>query len=218
LSEKKHEEKILYHLNQNLLCSIDLLTTGPRPYYHDLLQICILPLNNFLKPLKSIVPFFIDIRPKRIENASYHKEDLIDMPTPGSRVSQEKFFEMVTRGVDSLAAADRFEEWFNKLQMRHNKRICILAHDYIFKMPFLIDWLGIQSYNAFFDPYYRDLVPAALFCNDKSNFKAENIPYPKVHLAYLASTTKTEIISHDLLGKCVAQAEIYTKMMWKFLG
>ena len=184
----------MIHLNGNILCAIDVETTGAVPGHHDLIQICVMPLNTKLEPNQEITPFYADIKPKRPDNwdekaSSVHKKELTSI---------------MINGLDPWHAVDLFDEWFRKLPMGLFKRIMPLAHNWPFDRAFICDWLGHVAFDQMFDARYRDTMVAALVENDLADFKAAQVPYAKVNLPYLASTMKIEHHSklHDALIDC----------------
>ena len=48
--------------NGNQMAVIDVETTGLRPYFNEIVQICILPLDSNCDPRKDILPFYINIK------------------------------------------------------------------------------------------------------------------------------------------------------------
>ena len=59
--------RAMQHLNGNLLCAVDIETTGLEPNYHEIWQLCVLPLDSNIDPLKkigerSILPFYMDLK------------------------------------------------------------------------------------------------------------------------------------------------------------
>jgi len=198
----------LLTLNSNLLVVVDIITTGIKPKYHDLIQICVLPLNSELNPHKGILPFYTNLQPKRPDNID--SEDFNRY-----YLNLEKLLKIMSGGIDAYRAADLFEEWYQKINLKYGKKLSVLSHDWTHKKEFLIDWLGPVNFESYFDYRYRDLIPAALFANDRAEFMMEQIPYPKTNLAHLCSQTKTEHENRmtDLLLNCVAMAECYRRML-----
>jgi len=194
----------MVHLNGNILCAVDVETTGRDPEKHDIIQIAVLPLDSQIKPRKDILPFYMEIAPRRPENA--------ELSAGG--VNKLQLAKIINEGMDSYRAADLLEEWFLKLKLPENKRISPLAQNWCFDRGFLIQWLGPRMFEFIFDGRYRDTMTAALYCNDKADFMGEAFPYPKVNLEYLSSQLKVENIkAHDALSDCVTTAEVYRRML-----
>ena len=199
----------LLSLNSNILCVVDMVTTGPKAGYDNLLEICVYPLNSDLKQYKKILPFTMILSPKRPENIDLERLDKY-------MLNRHRLYEMVQKGTDAYVAADRFDSWFEKIRLREGKKLSILSYDWPNKKSFLEDWLGELTYQRYFDYRYRDLLPVSLFCNDCAEFKVEQIPYPKQNLAHLMSQTHTEHEKrmNDPLLNCVAIAECYKRMIF----
>ncbi len=194
----------MIHLNNNLLCVVDVETTGTRVGFHDLIQVCVLPLDSELKPWKGVVPFYMDIKPRRPENCT---PELVPL-------HREKLCRAQISGMDADRAADLFAEWYQKLKLLPNKRISPLAQNWPFDRGFMIDWLGPTGFEEYFDARYRDTMVAALFDNDVADFRAELCPYPKVNLQYLATTLGVLTDrSHDAIQDCLTTAEVYRRLI-----
>lgn len=197
------------HLNGDLLCVVDCETTGLKPRYHDLIQICILPLDSDLKPLKDVLPFYQHIRARRPENVDYHALE----------VNKIDFYQLQRTAFDADKVADLFDAWFQKLKLPYNKKIAPLAQNWPFDREFIKDWLGEASYESYFDRRYRDTMPVALFLNDVADIHNENYPFPKCSLKYIASTLKIDYSgAHDSMQDCLITAEAYRLMMRMKVG
>ena len=88
----------MLHLNGNILAAIDVETTGLVPGFNDIVQICVLPLDADIKPLKmpGLTPFYMDLQPKRPENVD-----------PEVLVKQRQLIcDATIRGMEAYAAAD----------------------------------------------------------------------------------------------------------------
>jgi DNA polymerase III epsilon subunit-like protein len=197
----------LTHLNNHLLCAIDCETTGTQAGHHDLIQICVLPLDSDIRPVKDVRPFYMDIQPKRPEN--------IDPEV--MRKSRSKICHSSIHGVEAWAAYDLFEEWKKEITQAGilplDKRIVPLAHNWPFDRDFIIDWMGWMSFDHHFDGRFRDTMVAASFANDRSDFHCEHLPYPKVELKYLTSLLHVDHENaHDALQDCLATAELYRRL------
>jgi DNA polymerase III epsilon subunit-like protein len=193
----------MIHLNSNLLCAIDIETTGTDPTKHDIIQICVLPLDCEIRPHKDILPFYTEMQPLDPDSIDpeamdVHKLDLC-------RIMQQ--------AMDPWRVAELFDEWFQKLKLPFRKKITPLAHNWPFEYGFLTKWLGKKSMEDFFFGY-RDTMALANAMNDSADFHVEPCPYPKVSLKYLCSQLKVEHTrAHDALPDCVATAECYRKML-----
>jgi oligoribonuclease (3'-5' exoribonuclease) len=141
--------RAMIHLNGNLLCAIDTETTGLRPFYHDICEICILPLDANIEILKDITPFYCQIIPRNV--------DRIDLSAMS--VNKLQMSNIMRYGIDSFKAADLFEQWFNNLGLGIRKKISPLAQNWKFDWAFIMDWLGVQNMDYFFDGRYRDTFP-----------------------------------------------------------
>lgn len=202
--KNKSPHSTMQHLNGNLLCAIDIETTGITPGKHDLIQIAILPLDSQIKPLKSASPFYMELMPKRPEN----------IEKDATKVHRINLAELMQRAICPWKASEYFEEWFQKLGLPFQKRLAPLAQNWPFDRSFIIDWLGETSFSDFFDGRFRDTMTAALYLNDRADFRSEKIPYPKVNLTYLCSQLGVNNDrAHDALQDCLATAECYRRML-----
>jgi len=196
--------KSLQHLNGNILCAVDVETTGFIPGYHDIWQIAVLPLDNFIKPSKDIIPFYIDLKVKRPEN----------IEPEAVKLNRTDFYKRQLRAIDPWAAADMFDEWIQKLNLPIRKGICPLASNWPFDRSFIIDWLGRESFEQFFSPWYRDTMVSATFQNDIADHRGNRIEYPKVGLAPLGGRLKVKNAkAHDALQDCITTAEVYRRLI-----
>ena len=193
----------MIHLNGNLLCAIDVETTGLDPQKHEITEICILPLDNNMEVRRDVVPFNIFMKPEKIQNIDW---DAIT-------VTQTDFMKLCQVGMDKWEAADLFEEWFAKLQLPERKRISPLAHNWPFDREFIKEWLGVTSFESHIDGRFRDSMALALAINDEYDAKNEPIPFPKVKLSYIASTLKIDFDKiHNALDDTVLTAKVYKQL------
>ena len=196
--------KHMIHFNGDLLCAVDVETTGLKAGYHDVIQVCILPLDSNIQPYKKILPFYVDLRPKFPENA-----DPIAM-----RVHRKTMSYLTLHGIEPYRAADLFDEWFAKLGLALRKRIIPLGASCGFDEGFLRDWLGDETYDQYFSFKRRDIQTVANFLNDRAGFKGEPAPFPKVNVTYLASQLEiSHSRAHDAQQDCLVEAEIYRRMV-----
>lgn len=196
----------MIHLNGNLLCAIDVETTGTKAGYHEIIQICVLPLAFDLTPLKKegLYPFYTELKPTCPERIDW---DAI-------KVSRLDMSQLMLRALEPDRVADLFDKWFQKLKLPYNKKIVPLGCNWPFDAAFIKDWLGEENYSQFFFGLHRDVQTAALYVNDKYDFHCEPCPFPKQNLKYLASQLRiTYEKAHDALHDCLATAEVYRRML-----
>jgi DNA polymerase III epsilon subunit-like protein len=194
----------MVHLNGNLLCAIDCETTGLQAGYHDIIQVCVLPLGHDLEPNKKVAPFYIDIKPMFPERADW----------AAMNVTKLEFSKLIIRALDPFRAADLFDTWFQKLGLAFGKKIVPLAHNWPYDRGFITEWLGKESYDQFFHFHHRDLLTACLYINDRSDHIQEPIPFPKLKLSYIAGLLKIpKFGAHDALQDCIATAKAYKHLL-----
>lgn len=199
-------ERQLVNLNGNMLCSVDCETTGLDPYLHEIIEICVLPLNSEYKPMRDIMPFHAVMKPDRPEQIS----------NKAMKVNHLSLSELMGQGLDQFQCADFFCEWFDNLRLAVGKKISPLGQNYCFDQAFIKRWLGIEAYQDIFHYHYRDTMHSALFLNDYATQQAEKTPYPKVNLAYLCSQLNVvNPDAHSALGDAIATAEVYRKMLMR---
>jgi DNA polymerase III epsilon subunit-like protein len=206
------------HLNNNILCVVDTETTGLIAGHHDIIEVCVLPLNSMLEPDPNIIPFHADLRPKRPENIDLAalkiqpRHYVIDMDDVAQ--NKDKIIDATLKGLDAYDAAELFVDWVQRLNLRDYKRIMPLAHNWVFDRAFLIDWLGLQTFENSFDPRYRDVMSMSLYDNDVADWRGEEHPYPKNNLQYICSQLKVKRERiHTALDDCVHTAQAYKKMV-----
>ena len=52
------------HWNGNQICAMDTETTGLDPFWHEIVQIAILPLDSNMEPRQDVLPFYINMIPQ----------------------------------------------------------------------------------------------------------------------------------------------------------
>lgn len=196
--------KGMTHLNGNLLCAVDVETTGLVPGHHDIWQVAILPLDSFIKPLKSILPFYMDIRIKFPEN----------IDPKAIKLPRSEFARRQQCAIEPFNCADLFDEWFDRLKLPIYKKIVPLAQNWPFDRGFLIEWLGRASFEHTFHPVYRDTMVAAAIDSDLADFRTEKILFTQCNLNFLCTRLGIQNQKpHDALQDAIATAECYRRML-----
>ena len=200
----------MVHWNGNHLCVIDIETTGLDPFFHEMIQICILPLDSNIKVRRDVNPFYIEIQPEFPERRD----------PDAMSVNNIDLIKIMQRGHTREKAKDLLTDWYDKLGLPYNRsgvnrcKIMPLGQNYAFDRGFIIAWLGFGLYNDLFHSCYRDTMISALFLNDKAGMHAEKVPYSKVNLTWLAQTLGVPHDAfHDALIDCATTAEVYRKMI-----
>jgi DNA polymerase III epsilon subunit-like protein len=190
----------LPHLNGNLLCAVDIETTGNRPRYHEPIQIAIVPLNSDLRPLRGVRAFYTDIQPLHIERADGRATAVHQLPLE----------ELAIHAPSRDKVVDMLVEWFEGLDLPFEKQLVPLAHNWAFEASFFKAWWGVPLLEKLFHPHPRDAMQLALAMNDRSVFKGEKAPFNRVGLGSLCNVFN--IINpkaHDAYHDCLAEAEVY---------
>jgi hypothetical protein len=196
------------HLNDNRLCIVTAFLTGPDAQQNDIIQICIVVLNNNFDIDKESLPFIANMEPRR---------GIINKDYLGNKYKE--CINILQTTADPYLVADKLDEWFKKNMLKETKKIMPLAYNWALISRFIIDWLGIECFNQYFDYRYRDVLPATLYCNDRAYTKVEAYPFPKHHLSYIASSLKVDYTAaQDKMLEVIAISKIYQKMMHTFVG
>lgn len=206
---KPEDWKTMQHLNGNLLCAIDTETTGLDCTMHEMIQIAIVPLDNNIEPIRTIPPFYIEIKPEHPERITKEamSVNMIDMA------------KICDRGHDRIKAIDLLESWIDKLGLSYTKygnrrKIVPLGQNYQFDRGFISAWLGHKMYEELFHYHYRDTMIAANFINDRAAFMAEPVPFVKTNLQWLAQKLNIQTDkAHDALQDCLTCAGVYKKLL-----
>lgn len=191
-------------LNGNIMCAIDVETTGTQAGFHEITQVCFLPLDDNLEPRKDVAPFDLLLKIEREERIDWN----------ALKVSKINFMKHQQVAMDKFSAADLFDDWIVKLNIPPNKRISPLAHNWPFDREFIKEWLQPSAYNIYIDGRFRDTMASANYINDVYDFLNESMPFAKINLGYIASLLKIEHAnSHSALGDCVVTAKVYKSLL-----
>lgn len=192
------------HMNSNMVCAIAIETTGFKPYYHEICEIAVVPLDSFFKPNKKIMPFTMEISPI--------KQERIDNET--MTVSRAKMLHYKAYGENSYEAGSKFLEWFDRIGFLRGKSIIPLCYDWPKIRPFIYDWLGPANADGCFNYRYRDILSTANFLNDYCDWHIDNCPYAKVDLQYICSSCGIpRERPHNPLQDCVVIGKVYNYML-----
>ncbi len=192
------------HFNGNLLCAVDLETTGRMPGYHEIIQIAIVPLDSNIEPLDNILPFYMNIAPQhldRVEKLAINRNHL-DVAT------------IARESLDAWRVADLFDEWVQRLRLPYRKCLVPLAHNWVFEAGFLRAWLGLEGFDHYWHPHPRDTMLMALAANDRAYIRGDDLPFKTLSLTgmckYFGITLEK---AHDALHDALATAKVYQNLL-----
>lgn len=197
------------NLNDNILCAVDIATTGLLPFFHDVIEISIVPMHG-LKPDKTLMPFNMYIQPRRPEN----------LTQPTRQLRNTVLRQHLAGATDPYTAMTVFEQWYERLQLRPNKRIVPLSFAWHTKAPFLMDWMCSSDdgdpyfYDHFHKIDHRDLLTIMGYWNDFAHCKSEHFPFTKQRLHFVAQKMGVQWVRPSTtLSRCFTMIESYQKLM-----
>lgn len=193
----------LITFDKHLLCAVDLETTGLLAGYHEIVQICVLPLDENIEPRQDISPFYMNVKPFYPERAS-----AMAMKVNGLSLND-------LQGAPSSAQViDCLHEWFEELNLPLNRRIVPLTQNAPFDIAFLKCWMGNEDYDSVFLRRGRDTMFAAAYLNDQAAYQNKTIPFTTVGLKNLCEKFGIDISGHhDALADCIATAKVYRELL-----
>ena len=189
-------------MNHNLLCALDVETTGLEAGYHDLVQVAIVPLDDNLDPM-SMSPFYMNIRPNNPERADAKAMEI-------NGLSMEQLMECPR----DYQVAECLDEWFRSLDLPMYKKMIYLTQNAPFDIPYMKHWLGVPGFERYFHRRGRDTMFLALGKNDEAAWKNQPIPFKYVGLKNLCEVFGIVLDNHhDSLADCVATAKVYRELL-----
>lgn len=193
----------LVSMNNHCFAAVDIETTGLVCGFHEIIQVCVLPLTCDLDPVPDGSPFYLNIRPEYPERA-----------TPEAMQINGLSLEELKNAPSQARAADIFFEWFHALHLPIGKKIIPLTQNAPFDIPRLQLWLGQDGYEYCFARRGRDTMFSALKMNDEAAWKCQPIPFPNAGLKGLCAKLGIVLDNHhDSLADCIATAAVYKELL-----
>ena len=195
----------------HVCCVIDVETTGTEIGYHEIAQLCILPVDTNFDVRKDVNPLYLHIRPE-------HPKRVDPQAMKVNGLSMQK---LMSSGIDTIAAMNMFERWYNKLVPlnkggMHQAKIIPLGHNYCqFDKGMIEAWLAIggYEYNDFFHWHPRDTQVTGAYINDRHETRGLEPPFRELNLNYLCNKFGIDNENaHDALSDCAVTAKIYKHM------
>lgn len=165
-----------YHIENNVLCVIEIKTSGPKPYFHDIVDLAILPVDGRFQPSKVFKPFHVISYPKRPKNI---------VVGAGNNISRENLVRVLETGMMPDIATTLFHSWFTEMKLAKNGKLIPVAFNWSATLPFLEDWLGWSCdtqkpvmYDYYFcEGVYRDVIAINGYLQDMAWFNSVNLPF-----------------------------------------
>lgn len=189
-------------LNRDVMAAVDIETTGLILGFHELIQICILPLDANLEPMDT-VPFYRNVRPYFPERASK-----IAMKVNGLALEELELAKTPEETVDDLS------EWFQMLGLPTGGRLVPLTQNAPFDIPRVRYWLGEPEYERMFSRRGVDTMFSARYINDKCAWQNRPLPFSEYGLKSLCNKFGIVLDNHhDALADCIATAKVYRELL-----
>jgi DNA polymerase III epsilon subunit-like protein len=196
----------LVHSNGNIVCAVDIETTGEIGGYHEIVQIAVVPLDSFFNPRDDIRPFYQNMRPDHLER----------VVKQAMRVSGLTLDDLILHAPDSGKVADLLREWFESIDLPVGKKLMPLAHNWPFELRHMEAWLGREEFDALFHYRYRDSMQLAQSVNDLASLMGQKLPFNQIGLGYLANKLGVENLAHhDALNDSIVCGRVYAKLLRK---
>jgi DNA polymerase III epsilon subunit-like protein len=198
----------LLNMNGNILCAVDVETTGTLAGYHEIIQIACVPLNQHFEPHPDYrffyLPGIMPDHPQRMEKEAAKKHKITVESLEGC-VSESRAIEL-------------FEGWYQGLNLPFGKRLVPLAHNWAFERAFLIHWLGLASFDDKWYIHPRDTFTLAASINDFYVWHGRKHPFHQLSLVALCNRFDIQLDrAHDALADCLATSRLYAAFM-RFMG
>lgn len=196
------------HFNQHRLCAIDIETTGLNWRKNSIWQLGIVAIDLHYEVCKDTSPFSVTIKPEEGEEA-------LETCMPRHK---KKVAEALVSGVESEEAVTLFEDWIEKeLKLLSEKRILPLAHNWVFERDFLQPWLGVETFDYYFDGRYRDTQVMAAMLLDLDAVKATNYELARIDLGSLCTRYGIDrACPHEALSDALDVIRVYNKLLLSF--
>lgn len=199
----KHYSSLPQH-NGNLICAVDIETTGADPFTHEIIQVAFVPLDTNYEMLKGVRPFYTDVRPLSPETAD----------PAATRVHGLGMDELVTHAPHPDRVLEKFEKWVEDLELAFDRKLIMLAHNGSFEVKFLERWFGPAFFNKAFNACSRDSMLAAIAVNDHAVFHGRRPPFERVSLPWLCEHFGiNNPKAHDAFADATAGALVYRNIL-----
>lgn len=176
------------------ICAVDVETSGLRPGIHEILSMCIMPLNDKFEPLG--IDFLVRIKAMNPCEARALEINKLDP----------------TVGLSRNEAYTKLKEWRKKYGI---EKIVPLGHNINFDLPFISLLFPRQDdYRDMFHYHNRDTMAIAQVINDLQILQNKPKMFTSVSLSKVADTLGINSSqAHSAQGDCAMTVAVYKKMM-----
>jgi hypothetical protein len=125
-----------------------------------------------------------------------------------------------TYGHTPQVAQALLQQWFDRLELRFNKRLIPVAYNWPAQRELLLQWLGFKPFESVFHAVeYRDLIPVLRYWTEYQFRAGEHIPFPKCSLRHFAARFGIDIARHGMnsLERAELVRQCYAKIMDLYL-
>ena len=190
--------------NGNLICAVDIETTGSDPNKHEVIQMAFVPLNPDYEMIKGIRPFYTDVRPLTPETAQ----------PAATRVHGLNIDDLCTSAPHPDRVREKFYNWVQNLELAFDRKLIMLAHNSAFEVKFLNVFFGPEYYETIFNACTRDSMCAAITVNDHAVQHGRRPPFERTSLPWLCEHFGiTNPKAHDAFADATAGALVYRNIL-----
>lgn len=203
------------HLNNNILASVGIRTRGVQADC-ELIELTVIPINYQLKYDEKFSPLQLKIQPTEAEPMDL-KPVQYEKKSHCNERSEARLVESMKVGIDPIAAAGYFQEWFDHLNLRMHCRIIPIVYDWETTAFALYQWIGWENLKHFFSSYVRDIMVISAWENDLAGYRHR--AYPMGRLEFSGVCSRLGVTRQSVEGKisatanAVATYECYLKLL-----
>jgi hypothetical protein len=198
------------HWNYDQCAVVAIDVTGSDPYWNEIFNLVVLPLDSFFDNRKDVLPFDILIKPENNPPLDI-KNELTNTVKKDERLGRA-----MLSGFSRDKAEDLLIKWKERLHLRTTKygsvkRIIPICHDYATFYAFMVRWLGPSAYYEIFTEEYRDTKQIFEYLNDRSASRGEKVVFSRSGISYAANYYTIPHERSDLVHYANVVRQIYQK-------
>jgi len=194
----------LPQMQGNLLCAVDIETTGSKVGYHEVIQIAVQPLNVKYEPDPRIEPFYCNLKPLHPERVQSEAVAVHGLKTE----------DLLVYGLHPDDVREDFERWYGNLDLAFQRRLIMLGHNLKFEALFLTEFFGPDYFNEVFNSNSRDSLSLAIGINDTYVQHGHQAPFDRVSMSWLTNYFGIKNPkAHDALQDAITSAVVYQRLL-----